>query len=263
MIMKERVLVVEDEKTLQETLVYNLEHQGYEVLATGNGDSAVTIARQFKPDLILLDIMLPGMDGFEVCRTVRQEMNMPILFLTARDDEIDRVVGLEIGGDDFISKPFSMRELLARVKARLRMTRLLRQSGLPAQPDDLPLQPEQAQQPNAGSANSSARGAGANTAEARTFGNLAVLEKRREIYIDSRLLTLKPKEYELMLFFTQNCGRVITREYILKNVWDYSFTGDSRTVDVHVRWLREKIEADPAHPARIITVRGGGYRFDG
>jgi DNA-binding response OmpR family regulator len=261
-VTKERVLVVEDEIALQETLVYNLEHQGYAVKAVGDGDSAVSIAHQFKPDLILLDIMLPGLDGFEVCQQVRQDMNIPILFLTARDNEIDRVVGLEIGGDDFIAKPFSMRELLARVKARLRMTRLLRQQHLAQQPERSQQPESSGQQPDTINGNG-ARDRNHFSAETKTFGNLAILEKRREIYLEGHLLPLKPKEYELMLFFAQNCGRVITREYILKNVWDYSYFGDSRTVDVHVRWLREKIEPDPAHPIRIVTVRGGGYRFDG
>jgi DNA-binding response OmpR family regulator len=166
-------------------------------------------------------------------------MNIPILFLTAKDDEIDRVVGLEIGGDDFITKPFSIRELMARVKARLRMTRLIRQqvSGVnEVEGTDI---------------------------ETMKFGNLVINEKRREILVDHQPLALKPKEYELMLFFAQNLRRVISREYILKNVWEYSFAGDSRTVDVHVRWLREKIEPDPSHPIRIVTVRGGGYRFEG
>lgn len=234
-----RVLVVEDEQVLQETLVYNLERQGYEVQAAGDGEAAVNAAHRFKPDLILLDIMLPMMDGFEVCRIIRQEMNMPILFLTARDDEIDRVVGLEIGGDDYISKPFSMRELLARIKARLRMMELIRAQMGPASGE-----PEISE-------------------DVKIFGNMAINERRHEILLNGRPLTIKPKEYELMLFFSQHLGRVITREFILRNVWDYTYTGDSRTVDVHVRWLREKIEADPSNPTRIITVRGGGYLFEG
>jgi DNA-binding response OmpR family regulator len=234
--MNDRILVVEDEIALQETLVYSLVHQGYDVEAVADGTSAITAAHRFQPDLILLDIMLPGKDGFDVCRVIRQDMNMPIIFLTARDDEIDRVIGLEIGGDDYIIKPFSMRELLARVKARLRMTELIRnQYGLS----------------NEEQSNS-----------VKVFGNLAVNEIRREILMDGQPLALKPKEYELILFFTQHLGRVISREYILRNVWGYTYTGDSRTVDVHVRWLRKKIEVNPSNPTRIITVRGGGYRFD-
>lgn len=236
---KDRILVVEDEITLQETLVYHLKHQGYEVKAAGDGNGAIRIARQFRPDLILLDIMLPGIDGFEVCRILRQETSVPIIFLTARDDEIDRVVGLEIGGDDYISKPFSMRELSARLNSRLRMMRLLRMQVRSDYPEDHAIQ------------------------EKREFGNLVIDEIRHEVTIDQRPLVLKPKEYALLLFFAQNWRRVLSREHILKNVWEYTFTGDSRTVDVHVRWLREKIEADPAQPVRIVTVRGGGYRFEG
>jgi DNA-binding response OmpR family regulator len=237
--MKDRILIVEDELSLQETLAYNLTKQGYEVEALGDGNAAVQAAHRFHPDLILLDVMLPGMDGFEVCRVIRQDMNMPILFLTARDDEIDRVVGLEIGGDDYMVKPFSMRELLARVKARLRMTQMIREQ--------------------LGAANLVKEDPG----EVTTYGNLTIDEKRREILLNGQPLAVKPKEYELMLFFTQHVGRVFSRDYILQSVWDYSYTGDSRTVDVHVRWLREKIEPDPSQPVRIITVRGGGYRFEG
>jgi len=166
---------------------------------------------------------------------------MPIIFLTARDDEIDRVVGLEIGGDDYIGKPFSMRELLARIKARLRMTHILREQAKATVTNE----PSQV------------------AAEFKTFGNFAINEIRREILLNGQPLAVKPKEYELLLFFSQHVGQAISRDYILKNVWDYGFTGDSRTVDVHVRWLREKIEADPSQPARIVTVRGGGYRFEG
>jgi DNA-binding response OmpR family regulator len=236
---KNRILIVEDEPTLQETLVYNLKHLGYEVKSVGDGNAAIVAARQFKPDLILLDIMLPGIDGFEVCRILRQEMSAPIIFLTARDDEIDRIVGLEIGGDDYISKPFSIRELFARVNARLRMMRLIRQQASAANPPD------------------------ANLQETKQFGNLVINEARHEISINQQPLALKPKEYELMLFFVLNLRRVISREQILRSVWGYTFTGDSRTVDVHVRWLREKIEEDPSRPNRIVTVRGGGYRFEG
>jgi DNA-binding response OmpR family regulator len=236
--MSDRILVVEDEIALQETLVYNLVHQGYEVEAALDGISAINAAHRFKPDLILLDIMLPGKDGFEVCRAIRQDMNMPIIFLTAREDEIDRVIGLEIGGDDYIVKPFSMRELIARVKARLRMMEMIR--------NQIALKNEDQIKP----------------IEVGKFGNMIINELRREILLDGQPLSLKPKEYELILFFTQHLGRVISREYILKNVWGYSYTGDSRTVDVHVRWLRKKIEVNPSNPTRIITVRGGGYRFD-
>lgn len=233
--MTEKILVVEDEISLQETLAYNLKKQGYEVETTGDGLEALRLAREGKPDLILLDIMLPGMDGFEVCRTLRQEKtNIPVLMLTARDDEVDRVVGLEVGADDYLTKPFSMRELIARVKAMLRRVRLIRQESL-----------DQGQK------------------DYFSFGNLIIDEIRREILFEGKPLALKPKEYELLLFLARHKGQVLTRDFILEKVWGWEYIGDSRTVDVHVRWLREKIEDDPAEPVRIITVRGAGYRFEG
>jgi len=236
--MVEKILVVEDELSLQETLAYNLKRQGYEVETTGNGLEALEIARRDHPDLILLDIMLPGIDGFEVCRVLRQEMNTPVLMLTARDDEIDRVVGLEVGADDYLTKPFSMRELMARVKALLRRVRLIR---------------EEIGVSNAALAE----------AEMMVFDDLTINLSRREVSLKDVALSLKPQEYELMLYLAQHRGRALSREAILENVWGWEYTGDSRTVDVHVRWLREKIEIEPANPHRIVTVRGVGYRFEG
>ncbi len=237
--MAEKILVVEDEVSLQETLAYNLRRQGYEVEVAGDGPTALQLARYTHPDLILLDIMLPGMDGFEVCRILRQEMNTPILMLTARDDEIDRVVGLEVGADDYLTKPFSMRELMARVKAMLRRVRLIR--------EDI----------------ESTTGSLAAPAQILEFDNLLLDLTRREVRLDGTPLALKPKEYELLLFLAQHRGQVLSREHILERVWGWDFIGDSRTVDVHVRWLREKIEKDSANPQRIVTVRGAGYRFEG
>ncbi len=237
--MSEKILVVEDELTLQETLVYNLKRQGYEVEAVGDGLLALEAARRIHPDLILLDLMLPGMDGFEVCRILRQEMNTPILMLTARDEEIDRVVGLELGADDYMSKPFSMRELLARVKARLRLVRLIREEV------------------------GSQAAAGPMLGAPLSFEDLTLDLNRRELRLNNQPVPLKPKEFELLAFLAQHKGQVLTREFILEKVWGWDYIGDSRTVDVHVRWLREKIEPDPASPRRIVTVRGAGYRFDG
>ncbi len=233
--MAEKVLVVEDEKTLQETLAYNLKHQGYKVETSGDGKAAIELARTFHPDVIILDIMLPGIDGFEVCRILRQEMTTPILMLTARDDEIDRIVGLEVGADDYLTKPFSMRELMARIKAILRRVRLIREE----------MDSDEA------------------ATQLLTFDNLTINLTRREVLLDSQSLSLKPKEYELLMFMAQHRGQVLSREHILERVWGWDFIGDSRTVDVHVRWLREKIESEPADPKRIITVRGAGYRFEG
>ncbi len=236
--MPEKILVVDDEISLQETLAYNLTREGYQVEVAGDGNQALHLARTSKPDLVILDVMLPGLDGFEVCRILRQEANIPVLMLTARDDEIDRVVGLEVGADDYLAKPFSMRELIARVKALLRRVRLIR--------EDIVTEKQEAEQP-----------------KIIAFDNLVIDLTRREVKLDGKVLPLKPKEYELLLFMGQQKGRVLTRELILERVWGWGFVGDSRTVDVHIRWLREKIEPNPEMPQRIITVRGAGYRFEG
>lgn len=232
----ETILVVEDEPSLQETLVYNLKKEGYSVEAVGDGRAALSAARRLKPDLILLDLMLPEIDGFEVARILRRELTSAILMLTARDDEIDRVVGLEVGADDYLTKPFSMRELLARVKAQLRRTRQLREELL------------------------SSGGTGPH--DILSFDDLAIDRTRREVTLGDVPLQLKPKEYELLVFLAEHPGQMLSRELILERVWGWDYVGDSRTVDVHVRWLRQKIEADPSRPVRIVTVRGGGYRFE-
>jgi DNA-binding response OmpR family regulator len=238
--MAEKILVVEDEQALRETIVYNLEKQGYTAEAAGDGMAALEAARRLKPDLMILDLMLPRLDGFEVCRILRRESNLPILMLTARDDEIDRVVGLEIGADDYMVKPFSMRELLARVKAQLRLSELL--------------QEEIAKLTLAGQTS---------TPEILTCGNLEINLTRSEVQLDGQVLALKPQEYALLVFFAGHRRQMLSREMILDRVWGWEYVGNSRTVDVHVRWLREKIEVDPADPKRIITVRGGGYTFEG
>jgi DNA-binding response OmpR family regulator len=230
------ILVVEDDIALRETLAYNLSRQDYTVRSVGDGLSALKAARQAQPDLILLDLMLPGMDGIEVCRILRQEMNIPILILTARDDEIDRVIGLEIGADDYITKPFSMRELMARVKAHLRRERLIRQEVTPSDES---------------------------TQEVLEFANLRIDLSRREALIDGSPIALKPKEFDLLVFLAQHRRQALTRQFLLERVWGWDFAGGTRTVDVHMHWLREKIEPDPAHPSRIVTVRGSGYRFEG
>ena len=235
--MPDKILVVEDELSLRESLAYNLKKEGYTVETVGDGRAAVEAARRIKPDLVLLDLMLPELDGFEVARILRKEMTTAILMLTARDDEIDRVVGLEVGADDYLTKPFSMRELLARVKAQLRRTRLIREE----------MTHNEAALPY----------------ERLAFGGLIIDQTRREVTLDDSPLQLKPKEYELLLFLAQHRGQMLTREFILERVWGWDFIGDSRTVDVHVRWLRQKIEDDASKPARIVTVRGGGYRFEG
>jgi DNA-binding response OmpR family regulator len=236
--MPESILIVEDEPALRDTLSYNLKKDGFAVEAVGDGRSALESARRLKPDLIVLDLMLPEIDGFEVCRILRKEMITPILMLTARDDEIDRVVGLEVGADDYLTKPFSMRELMARVKAQLRRSRLLREELGKSNGEDKPQ-------------------------EKLTFKGLVINLTRREVTLDGAVMALKPQEYQLLLFFAEHKGQMLSREFILERVWGWDFIGDSRTVDVHVRWLRQKIEEDASDPKRIVTVRGGGYRFEG
>lgn len=235
--MSLKVLVVEDEPVLLETLAYNLQKQGYEVLTAADGYQAIALARKERPALLVLDLMLPGVDGFEVCRILRQEMSVPILMLTARAEEVDKVVGLEVGADDYMTKPFSMRELMARVKALLRRERLIR--------EEIAAQDVIA------------------SGKPLVFDNLVIDESRRELLKDGQPVPLKPKEYELLLFLARQRGIVVSRDLILERVWGWDFDGGSRTVDVHVRWLREKLERDPADPARIVTVRGIGYRFEG
>jgi DNA-binding response OmpR family regulator len=235
--MPAKVLIVEDEPALLDTLEYNLTRQGYQVSTAVDGPAALEVARQEQPDLIVLDVMLPGMDGFEVCRILRQEMSVPILMLTARDEEVDKVVGLEVGADDYMTKPFSMRELLARVKALRRRVRLIREEM--------------------------AAENGAVGADKLTFGDLTIDLARREVLRQGEPLQLRPQEYELLVFLARNRGMVLSRDLILERVWGWDYGGGSRTVDVHVRWLRAKIEPDPARPMRIVTVRGVGYRFEG
>ena len=235
--MSPKVLVVEDDLTLMETLQYNLTRQGYEVLTATNGLAVLELVRRERPDAIVLDVMLPGLDGFEVCRILRREMSVPILMLTARADEVDRVVGLEVGADDYLTKPFSMRELLARVKALLRRVRLDREelSAENGAPDE----------------------------DRLIFGDLAIELARHEVLYKGEPLRLKPKEYDLLVFLARNRGIALSRDLILERVWGWDYNGGSRTVDVHVRWLREKIESDPANPKLIVTRRGVGYCFEG
>ncbi len=239
---KTKILIVEDEPTLLETLKYNLMRQGYEVVTAADGARALLTARTEKPDLVILDVMLPGLDGFEICRILRQEMSLSILMLTARDEEVDKIVGLEVGADDYLTKPFSMRELLARVKAQLRRVRILREEFEAT-----------------GRAPADGEGSGA----VFRFGALVIDESRREMQRNGEVLALKPKEFDLLAFLARNRGIALGRSLILERVWGWDFDGGSRTVDVHIRWLREKIEDDPAQPTRILTVRGIGYRFDG
>jgi two-component system alkaline phosphatase synthesis response regulator PhoP len=223
-----KILVVDDEPTLLATLKYSLEQENYEVLTASDGEAAVETARSAQPDLIVLDLMLPGMSGIEVCRVLRKETFVPVLMLTAKDSEVDKVVGLEIGADDYMTKPFGMPELLARVRA------LLRRAGTSPPIGDV-----------------------------LRSGDLKIDLTRREAYRADNVIHLKPKEFELLTYFVRNPGRAVTREQLLSDIWGFEFLGDTRTVDVHVRWLRTKIEESPEEPVRLVTVRGTGYRFEG
>ena len=234
-----KLLIVEDEKVLRETLAYNLANQGFELETAEDGPKAISTFNADKFDMVILDIMLPGLDGFEVCRQIRQISNVPILMLTARDDEIDRVVGLEVGADDYMVKPFSMRELVARIKAMLRRVRFLT---------------EEKDHTNQGLSV---------TPKLLEYGNFKIDLNRREVILNDAPLELKPKEFELLLYMAQNIGKALSRERILEQVWGWDYVGESRTVDVHIRWLRQKIEEHPGEPKRLVTVRGSGYRFEG
>lgn len=236
--MNKMILVVEDEPSLQDTLKYNLRKEGYRVKVVGDGLQALETARSWQPSLIILDVMLPNLDGFEITRILRRETTIPIIMLTARADEMDRVVGLEIGADDYLTKPFSMRELLARVKIQLRHARMLQNESVESKTD-------------------------ADSVGKLIFDNLVIDNSRHEVTLKGKPMKLKPKEYELLLFLALHQGQALTREKILEKVWGWDYFGNSRTVDVHIRWLRKKIEKKPSKPKRIITVRGGGYRFEG
>ena len=226
-----KLLIVEDDPNLLHTLRYNFEREGFQVSTAVDGVQALEVARRERPDVVVLDVMLPRLDGFDVCRALRRESTVPILMLTARDEEIDRVVGLELGADDYLTKPFSVRELLARVKAMLRRVEMLQASG---------------------------SGPAARLLRA---GDLVVNLDEHRVHRAGRELQLKPKEFDLLVYLMQQPGRVFNRDQLLSQVWGYDFAGDSRTVDVHIRWLREKIEGDPGRPVLIETVRGVGYRF--
>lgn len=229
---KSTILVVDDERNIVELVKFNLEKEGYRVIVARDGLQAVDCAKKEKPDLIVLDVMLPHMDGFEVCRAIQKDSGIgdtPIIMLTAKSEEIDKVLGLEIGADDYMTKPFSPRELIARVKARLRR---VPKQGVP---------PE--------------------TGETLSINGLMINSDSYEAFMDGTRLDLTPKEFELLRFLVKARGRVLTRDILLEKIWGYEYLGDSRTVDVHIRHLRQKMEADPANPKFIETVRGIGYKF--
>jgi DNA-binding response OmpR family regulator len=225
-----RILVAEDDRTLAETMAYNLKREGYETTIARTGLDALTLTRTQQPDLLLLDVMLPEMDGFEVCRAVRTTSTVPIIMLTARDDEVDRVLGLEMGADDYVVKPFSLRELLARIRAALRRVEMGSKTTSGLEPIE--------------------------------SHSVRVSPRSRSVYRDDEQLHLLPREFDLLLHLMRNRGLVLTREQLLDTVWGHDYTGDARTVDVHVRRLRMKIERDASDPTIIRTVYGVGYTFE-
>lgn len=249
--MGSRILLIDDEPALLDAVGYSLRREGYTVEAIADGAAAMSAARATSPDLVVLDVMLPGVDGLQICRALRAESTVPILLLSARGEEVDRVVGLEVGADDYLTKPFAMRELLARIRAMLRRSRM-----------DSPL----------GNGRSGGAGGGAPetgsalptdgaAVESLAVGDVVIDPATRRATLGGRRLTLKPKEFDLLHFFARHPGMALRRDALLRRVWGYDYPVDTRTVDVHVRWLRQKIEIDPSQPRRIETVRGTGYRF--
>jgi len=227
-----KILIVEDDRNLLDTIKYNLHKEGYEVVTAADGAKAIAIARTEKPDLIILDVMLPEVSGLEVCRILRKEMPTPILMLTARVEETDKIVGLEIGADDYMTKPFSLRELIARVRAMLRRTRMT-ETKTEVKTDTL------------------------------TIGDIKIDIARHQVFKGDTALELTPKEFDLLAFLAGNKGFVFSRDKLLEKVWGYEFAGDTRTVDVHIRWLRQKLEDNPEKPTHLLTVRGTGYKVEG
>ncbi len=233
---KKTILIVDDEKTIVDMLVYNLQKEGYNTLEAGDGETAVNVALEQKPDLVLLDIMLPKMDGLAVCKRIRQYLNVPILMLSAKDEEIDKILGLELGADDYITKPFSVRELMARVKANLRKAEI-----------------------TAKAMESGTKEKEAEVANTVVVGDLSIDLNKFEVKVRGEIIDLTLREFEVIRYLAAQPGQVVTRETLLEKVWGYEYYGDIRTVDVTVRRIREKIEKDTSTPKILITKRGVGY----
>ena len=231
---REKILVVEDEENILEAIKYSLTSEGFDVYGAEDGEKGLEMARELAPDLVVLDVMLRKIDGFEVCRMLRKDMDLPVFMLSAKAEEIDRVVGLEIGADDYITKPFSMRELVVRVRNSLRRRSLTASENTPSL-----------------------------SKEIIKSGDLEIDLTKHVIRLNGENLEMKPREFDLLVMLVSSKGRAFTRDQILERLWDHEYLGDIRTVDVHVRWIREKIEVDPGKPSRIVTIRGVGYRFDG
>ncbi len=229
--MTAKVLVVEDEANLRDAIAYNLELEGYQVLTASDGVEGLAKARNQMPDLIVLDIMLPLISGLDVCRSIRKESDVSVIMLTAKGEEVDKVVGLEIGADDYVTKPFSMRELMARVRALHRRSSQIQYASTTEE-------------------------------EILISGELKVNVSSHTVTLSGRQIPCRPREFELLAHLMRSKGRAFTRRQLLNTVWEDDYVGDERTVDVHIRWLREKIEEDSSKPKKIITIRGYGYRLD-
>ena len=226
---EEKILVVDDEENILELIKFNLENNGYKVITSQNGSEALKIAKMEQPQLVLLDLMLPGMDGYDVCKEIRKDHNIsntPIIMITAKGEELDKILGLELGADDYLTKPFSIRELIARVKAVLRRTTIQHIDS------------------------------------SYKFGNIAIDFQKHDILKNEERVDLTLKEFELLEILIKNKGRVMTRDFLLDKIWGYEYIGETRTVDVHIRHLRQKIEEDDKNPQFIETIRGIGYRFN-
>jgi len=235
---KNKILIVEDETNIADSIKLNLEAEGYNVEYTTDGQMGLHYARTIKPDLIILDIMLPKLDGFEVNKIIQKELSIPVIFLTAKSDEISTVLGLELGADDYISKPFSMRELISRVKAVLRRLENTKSHSMPSQINNNPQKGK------------------------FIYDDIEIDIDGRRVLRNGNLIHLKPKEFEILVYLSSNQGMAISRDALLDKIWGIDYFGDKRTVDVHIRWLRKKIELDSQKPKHLITVRNVGYRFD-
>ena len=235
---KNKILIVEDETNIADSIKLNLEAEGYNVEYTTDGQMGLHYARTIKPDLIILDIMLPKLDGFEVNKIIQKELSIPVIFLTAKSDEISTVLGLELGADDYISKPFSMRELISRVKAVLRRLENTKSHSMPSQINNNPQKGK------------------------FIYDDIEIDIDGRRVLRNGNLIHLKPKEFEILVYLSSNQGMAISRDTLLDKIWGIDYFGDKRTVDVHIRWLRKKIELDSQKPKHLITVRNVGYRFD-
>lgn len=229
--VNQTVVVIEDEENLAFTLQYNLEREGYAVRVANDGNAGLELVRTSPPDLLILDVVLPGVSGYDICKLVRRDSDLPILMLTARGEEVDKVIGLELGADDYVTKPFSVRELMARVRALLRRPRASIQtivSQVILRSGDM---------------------------EVDTFSHTV---RKNGVVVEFR-----PREFDLLALMVANPGRAYSRDQLLEALWGHDYIGDTRTIDVHVRWLRKKIEEEPSSPRRLVTVRGVGYRFEG